>query len=122
MDWPEVQQICCVSRLRQVNNKDCSFETSYYITTLSKDKITPEQLLRMIRGHWSIENKSHWMRDSILGEDRYTTRKGHGPQNIATMHSLVLFLARRIHTSLTKAIEKTQLNLTDTLHAMIDFH
>ena len=107
---------------RHVNNKDSSFETSYYIITLSKDETTPEQLLQMIRGHCSIENKLHWVRDFILGEDRYTTRKGNGPQNIATLHSLVLFLARGIHASLIKAIEKTQLNLTDTLHAMIDFH
>ncbi len=111
-----------MSRLRQVKGKESSFETSYYITTLSKDRYTPKQLLQMIRGHWSIENNSHWVRDVILGEDRYTTRKDRGPQNIATMHNLVLFLGRCIDTSLTKAIEITQLNLTNTIHAMIDFH
>jgi hypothetical protein len=37
--------------------------TRYGITSLSPDEASPKRLLEIVRNHWHIENKSHWVRD-----------------------------------------------------------
>ena len=52
-----------------------SSETSYY---LSSHKIDVQTAARAIRGHWAIENKSHYTRDVTLREDASRIRKNPG--------------------------------------------
>ena len=33
------------------------------ITSLNPDQASSARLLELVRGHWSIENRSHWVRD-----------------------------------------------------------
>jgi Transposase DDE domain len=51
-------------------------EVVYGITSLSPERGTPEQLLALVRGHWQIENKLHWVRDVTFDEDRSQVRCG----------------------------------------------
>lgn len=44
------------------------------------------------RGHWSIENPIHYVRDVTFGEDQSTIRTGHAPQNMAALRNLVIGL------------------------------
>jgi predicted transposase YbfD/YdcC len=39
------------------------------VTSLSAREAAPEHLAGYVRGHWSIENKIHWVRDVTLRED-----------------------------------------------------
>lgn len=48
-----------------------------------------------IRGHWSIENSLHWVKDVIIGEDQNQIRKDNGPVNSAVMSSIVINLHRK---------------------------
>src|SRR5437763_358609 len=41
-----------------------------------------EQKNDLVRSHWYIENKVHWMRDVIYDEDRSQVRCGNTPQVI----------------------------------------
>jgi predicted transposase YbfD/YdcC len=41
----------------------------YGITSLSKEEITPRNLLKKIRAYWGIENGLHYRRDVTLRED-----------------------------------------------------
>ena len=34
------------------------------------------RLLALSRGHWSIENRLHWVRDVTLREDEYSETSG----------------------------------------------
>lgn len=43
-----------------------------------------------IRGHWSIENKVHWVRDVTYDEDRSQTRTGTGPQVMAALRNAAI--------------------------------
>jgi hypothetical protein len=52
----------------------------YAITDLTYHDITAAQLANAIRGHWSIENRLHWIRDMTFAEDHSQVRTGHGPQ------------------------------------------
>jgi predicted transposase YbfD/YdcC len=44
------------------------------------------------RGHWTLENPIHYVRDVTFGEDRSTARTGHIVQNLATLRNLVIGL------------------------------
>ncbi len=50
------------------------------------------QLQAFRRGHWTIENPLHYVRDVTFGEDRSTARTGHTPENLATLRNLVIGL------------------------------
>ncbi len=44
-------------------------EYRYFITSLDTTVFTFQQLLRLVRVHWGIENRHHWTLDVVLGED-----------------------------------------------------
>jgi hypothetical protein len=46
------------------------------------------------RGHWSIENRLHYVRDVTFDEDRSQVRRGNGPQMMASLRNVVLSLLR----------------------------
>jgi len=47
-----------------------------------------------MRGHWSIENKLHWVRDVTFDEDRCQIRTGAAPQVMAALRNTVIGLLR----------------------------
>jgi Transposase DDE domain len=52
-------------------------ETRYFVTSLSADEVSPDQLLRWVRGHWCVENGLHFIKDRWWDEDRqWSTRPG----------------------------------------------
>jgi hypothetical protein len=51
-------------------------------------------LLELSRGHWSIENRLHWVRDVTFDEDRCRIRKGAGAQVMASLRNLAISLLR----------------------------
>lgn len=70
-------------------------ETVYAITDLDQDQIDPAELADIIRGHWGIENRLHWIRDVTFGEDLSQIRTGHGPAVMATLRNLAISIHRR---------------------------
>jgi predicted transposase YbfD/YdcC len=57
-----------------------------------------------IRGHWSIENSLHWVKDVVLKEDNSTIRLGNAPANLSLIRAIALNILRRNgHTSITIA-------------------
>lgn len=55
---------------------------------------TPEKMLAIVREHWGIENRLHWMLDVVLSEDRDRTRKDNAPPNLAILRRLALNILR----------------------------
>ena len=64
------------------------------ITSLSPAQAAPERLLELVRGHWSIENRSHWVRDVTFDEDRSQVRTGQGPRMMAILRNLAIAILR----------------------------
>jgi len=50
------------------------------------------QIIDLVRGHWSIENRLHRQRDVIFLEDRSTIRTKNAPQVMACLKNLVISL------------------------------
>jgi len=92
-DWPELAQVGQLTCLRQRKGKT-ELETSYIITSLSPEQANPRQLLHLVRGHWGIENRLHWVRDVTFDEDRCQIRTGAAPQVMAALRNLVIGLFR----------------------------
>ena len=63
----------------------------YYL--LSK-YIPAKKLLRIVRGHWAIENQLHWVLDVVFDEDGNRARKDHAPENLAILRRLALNVIR----------------------------
>jgi predicted transposase YbfD/YdcC len=68
-------------------------EAVLYLTSLSADDTTPEDLLAHVRGHWQVEH-AHWLRDVIWKEDKSLIRTGNGPQVWSALTNLVITLFR----------------------------
>lgn len=65
-------------------------ETRYFITSVPRRTADAEQLLHWSRGHWTIENRSHYVRDVTMGEDASRIHKGSGPQVMAALRNLAI--------------------------------
>lgn len=54
-----------------------SHETRYFVGSPSAGEVTAPQLMRGVRGHWSVENRLHFVKDRWWDEDRqWSTRPG----------------------------------------------
>lgn len=51
-------------------------------------------MLEIVRGHWSIENGLHWVRDVTFDEDRSQIRVKNGPRIMASLRNLVISIFR----------------------------
>ena len=89
LDWPGVGQVCCVERTRRHKGRE-SVERAYAITSLSPERADAARLLEIWRGHWGIENRLHWVRDVVFGEDQSQVRSGSAPQLMAALRNLVI--------------------------------
>jgi predicted transposase YbfD/YdcC len=52
-------------------------ETRYFACSLDPRAVTPRELLALVRGHWGVENRLHFIKDRWWDEDRhYLSRPG----------------------------------------------
>src|SRR3974377_1215211 len=82
LDWPGVAQVGQVDS-EVVRDGKTTQDTRYFITSVSREVAGAGQLLQWTRGHWSIENRSHYVRDVTMGEDASRIRKRNGPGGMA---------------------------------------
>ena len=68
--------------------------TRYFITSAPRSAAGAAELLDGVRGHWSIENGSHYVRDVTFGEDASRIRKGSGPQVMAAVRNATIGFLR----------------------------
>lgn len=99
-DWPLVEQVAELTRTVTVRKTGkTSQEVVYLITPLTPAEASPQLLLSLVRGHGSIENSSHYVRDVTFGEDRSRLRTGCAPQILATLRNLAITLIHRSGSS-----------------------
>jgi predicted transposase YbfD/YdcC len=95
VNFPHCGQVARIQRIRtKVSTGVSSHEQVAIITSLSPQDASPHQLLDLVRGHWSVENKSHWVRDVTFDEDRSQARTGNGPRMMAILRNLATAIIR----------------------------
>ena len=89
------KQAIRIERTRiQVKSGHTSHETVYCLTSLSPDHAGPKELLALVRNHWTIENRLHYVRDVTYDEDRCQVRVGNRPRNLACLTNAAISIVR----------------------------
>ncbi len=89
--WSGVAQVFRLVRTVTQKGKTRQ-EVVYGLTALSPAHASAEDLLAVVREHWTIENRLHWRRDVTLREDNCQVRKGEAPRVLAVLNSFLLAL------------------------------
>jgi predicted transposase YbfD/YdcC len=93
--FPHARQVIQVTRDRVVaSTGEHSREIVYAICSVAFEHAHPRVIAAWLRGHWSIENAVHWVRDVTFDEDRSTVRTGAAPQVLASLRNTALNLHR----------------------------
>lgn len=107
-DWPGLAQVFELGRhviIKKTGEE--RVEVVYGVTSLRPEQATPGRLLDLVRGHWHMENKSHWVRDVTFDEDRSQVRCGNIPQVMAALRNTVIGLLRWTgHTNIAAACRR----------------
>ena len=78
----------------------------YGITSLTPERASASDLLKLRREHWTIENKLHWIRDTVFQEDASCVRTGVMPQVMAALRNTAISVLRCTgHTKITDALQ-----------------
>jgi hypothetical protein len=94
--FPHCGQVAHLNRYsEEIKSGKVHEETVCVITSLSPTKAAPERLLDLARGHWGIENKSHYVRDVTFDEDQSQNKKS-GPRVMATLRNFAISILRLI--------------------------
>ena len=97
VDWPGVAQVMrreCERRVLKTGKLTC--EVSYGLTSLSPERAGAAALEALWRGHWTIENGLHYVRDVSFGEDAGRAAAGSTARALASVRNALLYLFRRV--------------------------
>jgi predicted transposase YbfD/YdcC len=89
--WAGLQTVVMVCAERRIGDRS-EKETRYYISSLPSDA---EQLLDVVRTHWHIENRLHWVLDVTFREDDSRIRTGNAAQNMTILRHIALNLIKQ---------------------------
>lgn len=104
--WPGLAQVCCLQRVT-IRKGQLVREVQYAITSLPPERASPQQLLELWRSHWGIENRLHWVRDTLWQEDRCRVKHPTGGHNLAAFRNAAINLLRLANTpNLTAAVRQ----------------
>jgi predicted transposase YbfD/YdcC len=87
-EWKDLKSLGLVEANREVKGQS-SRERRYYLSSLEVDA---ECLAEAVRGHWGIENSTHWILDVVFREDDSRVRVGYAAENLALIRRVALNL------------------------------
>lgn len=95
IDFPGAQQVFRIRRdTFDHEGTRLSKEVVHGVTSLNPDQAGPVKIADLVRRHWAIENRSHWVRDVVYAEDDQHAYAGAGAHTMATLRNLALGLLR----------------------------
>ena len=69
--WESAHQVWRLKQTTETPDGKREVENRYFVTSLPWERLTGEQILRLVRLHWGVENGCHWAMDVVLGEDTH---------------------------------------------------
>ena len=110
IDFPHVGQVFLIERqtlIKKTGELRC--ETALGITSRRTQEASPQQVLAINRGHWSIESVHHII-DWNYDEDRSRIRTGFGPENITRL--------RRFAIGILKSFQKPSQSIAELMRRL----
>ncbi len=110
LDFPHLGQVFLIER-ESIEKKTGaqSREIALGITSRTPQQASPERILAVNRGHWSIESV-HYIIDWNYDEDRSQIRTGFGPENITRL--------RRFAVGILKSIQKPGRSIAEMMRKL----
>jgi predicted transposase YbfD/YdcC len=94
--FPHAAQVLQVTRkTRELDTRRWRTVVIYAVTSLTHAWASPARLADYLRGHWSIENGLHYVRDTTFAEDASQVRVGTGPNVMACLRNLAIGVLSR---------------------------
>ena len=117
MDFPLARSLVVVrSRRTEKRSGRTTEETRYYVSSLEPEELTPKQWHRLIRGHWAgVENRNHWRRDALMGEDRSRSRNRSLLSNLALIRNGLLRVLNRCFPGQSLPVIREQIQAKSSL-------
>jgi predicted transposase YbfD/YdcC len=121
--WPGVAQVFVLERItgrgksaRQRRAAQYERTLVWGVTSLPRERAGAKRLLALSRGHWGIENGSHWVRDCVFHEDARQVPTGTVARAMAAFRSAAISLLRaQGEPSITTATRRMQARPWDCL-------
>lgn len=99
--WVGLKRVVCIERQGR-RGQNLTSERMFYISSL---ELSAAEFAERIRSHWHVENRLHWVKDMVMGEDRMPVCDGHALSNFAIVRSIGVNLFRANgFDSITKGI------------------
>jgi hypothetical protein len=90
VDFPFAAQAVRLDRWTDRGGGTIHQETVFLLTSLEPERADETTLHRLARGHWTIENGLHWVRDWNWDEDRCPIRNPNGAHVMASLRNLAI--------------------------------
>jgi predicted transposase YbfD/YdcC len=119
LDFPYVGQAFIVERHRiEKKTGETSREIAYGLTSRPPQQADPQCVLKVNRGHWTIENSCHYILDWNYDEDRSRIRTGHGPENITRLRRFAIGV---IKSQGARSVAQKMRQLTRNVRLVFDY-
>lgn len=86
--FPGLEGVGRVIATRESGGKTTTATRYYLLST----PLSAARLAAVVRTHWHIENRLHWVLDVVMDEDQARARKDHAPENLARLRRFALNL------------------------------
>lgn len=110
IDFPHVGQVFLIERESiQKKTGEYSSEIALGLTSRTPQEASPQRVLAVNRGHWSIESV-HYIIDWNYDEDRSRIRTGFGPENVSRL--------RRFAVGILKSFQKPTQSIAELMRKL----
>jgi predicted transposase YbfD/YdcC len=117
--WPGMQQAMKrVTESWEVTTGKYRTQTTYALTSLALDQASAPELERYWRGHWTIENRVHYVRAVAFHEDAGQSTKGNTPLVLAALRNGAL---NHLHLAGTPNIAAALRQMGEHVHLALAF-
>jgi predicted transposase YbfD/YdcC len=119
LDFPHVGQAFVVERhSTEKKTGISSCEIAYGITSRTPEQADPQRVLKVNRGHWTIENSCHYIIDWNYDEDRSRIRTGYGPENVTRLRRFAIGV---IKSKGVNSVAQKMRELTRNVRSVFDY-
>jgi len=75
LSFPGLRILLRVDSETRPSGTAATTETRYFATAVDPGRMTPDELLAAVRGHWQVENGLHYIKDRWWDEDRHYSKQ-----------------------------------------------
>jgi predicted transposase YbfD/YdcC len=105
-DWHILKSIIVVKREIKDKNNHVIYETAFYVSSLDKktfkelntdkNQQIAQKFHTLVKDHWHIENRLHWVKDVIFEEDNNGIKQKNRAITIAIFNNIAINILRKL--------------------------